>query len=301
MTLRFPTLRIIANPAAGGDEPVLNILNDLLTESGIDWQVLVTHQFGDAQRLAREAAAEGVSLVGVYGGDGTVMEVAGGLAGTDVPLAILPGGTGNATATDLAIPHDLRQAVALITAEDSILRRVDVGRIDDHYFLLRASAGIETDTIQLADRDLKNRFGLLAYAIGAVQAMQAPKLAAYRLTLDGEVVETQGWNCMVCNTSAVGRLGLNLGEPVHANDGLLDVFVLDEGLDSILTLAGSLVTGQALAEVFDHWQVREVTVEADPVQHTHMDGENFGQTPFTARVVPDALSILAPPPAEASA
>ena len=93
---------------------MLNVLNTVFREAGIDWDVFITKDAGDAERLAREAAEAGVDAVVVYGGDGTVTEAAAGLVGTEVPLAILPGGTANAIALALGIPTDLEAAAALL-------------------------------------------------------------------------------------------------------------------------------------------------------------------------------------------
>ena len=103
----YKHIHIIINPAAGKDKPILNTLNAAFSGSDIDWNIKITHKFGDAARLAKEAAADGVDLVAGYGGDGTQLEVANGLFRTGVPMAILPGGTGNAMAFELNIPREL--------------------------------------------------------------------------------------------------------------------------------------------------------------------------------------------------
>ena len=90
MTIPYKRVLVIINPAAGHDEPILNTLNDVFHSAGVDWDIRITHKFGDATRLAKEAVEMGVDLVAGYGGDGTQMEVANGLLGSGIPLAILP-------------------------------------------------------------------------------------------------------------------------------------------------------------------------------------------------------------------
>src|SRR4051794_21083613 len=85
---KFGRVHIIINPASGQDRPVLAILNDVFHPSGIDWDVSVTKEAGDGRRYALEALDAGVDAIGVYGGDGTVNEVASALVGTQTPLAI---------------------------------------------------------------------------------------------------------------------------------------------------------------------------------------------------------------------
>lgn len=85
----------------------------------MEWDASITHKYGDATRQARQAVAGGADIVASYGGDGTVMGVANGLMGTGVPLAVLPGGTGNVFSLELDIPQDLEQAARVVVSEDS--------------------------------------------------------------------------------------------------------------------------------------------------------------------------------------
>ncbi len=96
-------VRVIINPAAGQDEPVLGILNSVFHPAGVEWDVAITLKAGDAKRFAQQAVEEGIEVVAVYGGDGTVAEVASGLIGSEVPLAIFPGGTANVMSVELGI------------------------------------------------------------------------------------------------------------------------------------------------------------------------------------------------------
>jgi len=96
MSVPYRKIHVVINPAAGKDEPILNTINKVFHKYEIDWQVSITKKFGDATRLAKQAIANGVDLVAGYGGDGTQMEIANAVMGTNTPMAILPGGTGNA-------------------------------------------------------------------------------------------------------------------------------------------------------------------------------------------------------------
>ena len=89
-------VEVIVNPASGKNRPILNTLNDIFRQYDIQWNISITHQEGDGERLAQQALEKNPDLVMVYGGDGTVMEVVNGIGDSDTPLVILPGGTGNA-------------------------------------------------------------------------------------------------------------------------------------------------------------------------------------------------------------
>ena len=168
MSLPYQKVHVVINPAAGQDEPILNVLNHIFHPAGVDWDISLTHKSGDATRLAAEAAASGVDLVAAYGGDGTQMEVANGLLGTGVPQAILPGGTGNAMAHDLGVSLKLWEAVELIVSSNN-RRAIDLAKIGDKVFMLRAYAGLSED--QAASREKKDQYGQLASAVYIIDCL----------------------------------------------------------------------------------------------------------------------------------
>src|SRR5258707_13343501 len=102
---------VFVNPAAGRDVPILGTLNKVFGDAGIDWDIFVTKEAGDAHRLAKEAVAAGADAVAVNGGDGNLTEVASGLRGSNVPLALFAGGSGNGVSVGFGIAHDLESAV----------------------------------------------------------------------------------------------------------------------------------------------------------------------------------------------
>jgi diacylglycerol kinase (ATP) len=288
-------VHVIVNPAAGQDVPVLNVLNRAFQPAGVDWDVFVTKRAGDARRYAEQAVRAGVAAVAVYGGDGTVMETAAGLIGADVPLAIFPGGTANVIAGELGIPRDLAQAAALVGGPAAAERYVDVGQIGEEYFLIRVGMGFEAQMVQGADRTLKDRVGVLAYGVAAVQALAEPAVARYRLTIDGEIIERTAMTCIIANAGSFGTLPLTLAPTIDVSDGFLDVVLVTRAdLPGLVQVAASIVAGNEDAEPLHHWRAREVSVEADPPRTVQVDGEVWGQTPFTARVVPRAVRVLVP-------
>ena len=143
---QFKRVHVVANPAAGRDVPILGLLNRSFNGAGIDWDLFLTKKAGDAQRLAQEASQAGADLVAVYGGDGTVMEVANGLLGTQTPMGILPGGTANVMSVELGIPTDLPAAIGVICGDNQVVRTVDMARVKDRLFILRITTGMTAET-----------------------------------------------------------------------------------------------------------------------------------------------------------
>ena len=130
-------IQVVINPGSGQPKPILHTLNQVFRAAGVKWKISLTEQSGDAERFAREAVEEGVDVVAAFGGDGTVMEVARGVMGSDVPLAILPGGTANLMSVELGVPKDLQQAAEIAANENNPVKGVDVGKMGDTLFLLR--------------------------------------------------------------------------------------------------------------------------------------------------------------------
>jgi len=292
-------VRIILNPSAGSKNPPLRIFNNLFHQANIDWDLVITKERCDGICLAEKAINDDVDIVAAYGGDATVMEVASGLQGTGIPMAILPGGIGNILSIELGIPQNLQEACTLITRpEKSRLRSVDLGITNDQTvpaFALRAGVGLEAAMLEGTDRELKERYGIFAYIMGATQALRNIKEAQYHLVLDGKAVECSGLTCLIANAGYFGVPGLVLDPKVKIDDGLLDVFVLRKmDLAQLFSLAATIVGGNELKDPALHWQVQSVSIESDPIQSTQADGEMWGQSPIEIKVKKDALQVLVP-------
>jgi YegS/Rv2252/BmrU family lipid kinase len=308
-------IHVVINPAAGQNIPVLSILNRVFSECDVDWDISITKKAGDACSQARQAAARGVDVVAALGGDGTVAEVASGLMGAETPLAVLPGGTANVMSIELGIPTDLAQACLVACDPNSIVRQVDMGRVNDRNFILRVGVGFEAAMVEQADRNLKDRLGVFAYLWSAVQNLSHPEIAHYRLTIDGVEVEIDGLTCIIANSSNLGQTGINLVPDASVSDGLLDVVVVQQAnLRSLFDVLGS-ITGmkQVQAENTNndvsslsmqmqqnlrHWQGKEVTLVAEPEQSVQYDGEVLGKVKINCGIIPQAVQVLTPPPVQ---
>ena len=288
-------IHVVINPAAGQPEPILHVLNSVFRPAGVHWDVSITQEFGDATRQARQAAEAGADIVVAYGGDGTVMEVVNGLVGTGVTLGIVPGGTGNVLSIELGIPQTLEEAAKLLVSPDAQIRKVDIGQSAERSFVLRAYVGFDAQRIQMTTREMRDRYGKMAYLIAALKALAESKPMRYCLTLDDQEVECEGFSCIVENAGNMGVPGLSLVPDVSISDGLLDVIV-NRGLDP-LSLASALAS---IADTpldpgrFQHWQAREPTIATDSPQPVIGDGEAWGETPITIKVLPGAIRVIGP-------
>ena len=149
----------------------------------------------------------GADAVGVVGGDGTVAEVAQGLADSGVPMVILPGGTGNGAAGEFGIPKTISEAAALLTDPAAVVRSIDLGKVGDRFLLLRCACGAIATIDERATRELKSHIGGLAYVWSGLSTLKDAEMVDYHITCDGEAYEARGITCIVANGAGFGGVG----------------------------------------------------------------------------------------------
>jgi diacylglycerol kinase (ATP) len=290
--MNFKRVHVIVNPASGKDQPILKTLNNVFHSAGIDWDIYVTKKGGDAQRLAAEAVQAGADAVAVYGGDGTVAEVATGLFDSEMPLVILPGGTTNATGRSLGISVELAEAAKLLADPAAQVRVMDMLQVGDRYFFGVVAMGIPGEVAEKVDRDSKDRWGNLAYALAAIKSTVRAPNSDYTSTLDGQESHTHGVICLVQNQS--GGVG-HLKRPVDASDGLLDVMIFqNQNLGTVAKAAGNVLLRDENLMPMEHWQGHEVTIVSQPAQAIQADGEVLPPGSVTVRILPGAVRFVVP-------
>lgn len=286
---------MIVNPAGGRSRPILFPLNKVFNEAGVEWDVSITRDFSDAQRLARKAVDAGADIVALYGGDGTLVGVASALAGRGIPMAVLPGGSGNVVAHELGISGRIENACRLFCGDTYMTRFIDLGKANDNYFLLRLSLGFEAQMVKGAERELKSRYGSLAYAISAFHAFNETRQVRYFLKLDGEEVEAEGLTCIIANSGNLGFSNLSLAPNIDMSDGLLDVIVVrNTDVFSAASVAANVLEGNIDNASFHHWQVRRLEVRAEPPQVVQCDGEIIEGSRFEVEIIPSAVEVIVP-------
>lgn len=298
----MPRVLVIANPAAARTAPVaVNTILNTLRRAGWEAEALATGGPGDARNLAQYGVAEGVDVVAVFGGDGTTMQAASALVGTDVALGVIPGGTGNLLAGNLRIPASpARAARALINARP---RPFDLGRMDrasgTQYFAVACGAGYDARVMAGTLSEQKRRWGMAAYVATTLRLMSELRTTVHSITIDGVEYEANAAMVLVANCGEVIPPFVRLGPGITPNDGLLDVIViradnLPQSLRAVWDLL-RLTPGAVAPDTYvGHARGREVRVETHPVQPVQLDGEPGGETPFTATVVPEAIRIMVP-------
>jgi YegS/Rv2252/BmrU family lipid kinase len=287
-------VHVIINPGSGQPQPLLHTLNSVFRSAGVEWDASLTHASGDATRLAAETAATGVDAVVACGGDGTVMEVAEGVTGTDAVLGVLPGGTANLMAHELGVATGIERAAQVIADPGSSRIPVDLGMANGRHYILRCGVGWGARQVADATRELKDRWGTLAYFFGKVKAWGESDVVRYSIDVDGVAHEIDAFSVSVVNAGNVGLGPLRLGRAVSVSDGLLDLLVLrGKGPRAVGGLGAAVAGMQSGTEVY-HLQGRRFRIEAMPAQPVQLDGEVFGDTPLSIEAVPAALTAIVP-------
>ncbi|HET8656173.1 MAG TPA: diacylglycerol kinase family protein [Longimicrobiaceae bacterium] len=292
---------VVLNPAAGQDDAarMRRLIGGAFAVRGAAFDLVETAGPGDAERLAREAADLGYRAVAAVGGDGTIAEVVTGLAGTGVPLGIVPRGTANQLAANLGIPSGLERAVDVVV--NGTPRPIDVGQLaGGRYFALMAGAGWDAEVMSIATRQLKERWGFGAYLYAGLRRAAAPPSADFRLTIDEREVRVRAATVIVANVGqlvhALLPVDLHIAPAASIQDGLLDVCIFAPR--SVPDVAAVLWRVASRNPVVDermiYLQARQVRVESDPPVVTQVDGDLAGETPLEARAVPGGARVLLP-------
>lgn len=290
---------LIENPTAGQDDWAEQIAAARATLEAAGWRVTLrqTEKAGDATAFARQAVADEVDVVVVAGGDGTVNEALQGLAGQrKTALAVLPGGTVNVWATELGA--DKSEADIARRVAQGTRHVVDLGRVNDRYFLMMASVGVDAETNATVDRSgllkrLKRRVGPAAYALAAVVTLGRFRSSQVALSIDGAPIRRRMLMLVVGNTRLYGGIA-EITYRARADDGLLDVCVLGgSGPLDLARRAWSVVRRRHAADPgIDYRRARRIVLDPPEPLRIQADGEDIGVTPATFTVVPQALEVI---------
>lgn len=294
-SFRQPVL--IYNPTAGAlrrnPQVILQRTIAALAQGGLSPHHLATSEPGHAESLAREAVAQGADLILVLGGDGTIHEVVQGLAFTNVPLGILPGGTANVLAMELGLGSRLERAASRLAAFEPgpvALGRI-TGSFGSRYFLLMSGAGLDAVIVYHVSAGLKNAAGKLAYwAAGLGRFVNHVDQLQVK-------VNSQVHQCGFALISRVRNYGgdLEIASGASLRSDEFEV-VLFEGSNPLryawymLGVAAKRVQGMRGVRTFRTGHIDILT--AAPVQ---VDGEYLGRLAVSIEIVPGALHLLLPP------
>lgn len=290
---------LIVNPSSGNEaaETYANRVKEQLEQTYEEVEVLVTEGEGDATRFAREAAESHVTAVFAMGGDGTVNEAVSGLAEQAFrpDFSFIPFGTVNDLARSLGISLDPEEAVNQL--KDLKPMKLDVGKVNDNYFIDVVAVGAIPTAVQLVSPEQKTRLGSLAYILEGAKALTKRKSYQFTLTIDDEKIEVESVLLLVALTNSVGGFE-KLIEGAAPDDGKLHLIIM-KGKDMLgkVRLLPKLLNGGVTNDpdiLYRPFEKGEILVEDDEQLVANVDGDEGDQLPLQIQVLPNHLTVLVP-------
>lgn len=276
-------------------QPIIQLIHECLHNEDVSWDLCVSKSVDDIAKFIKTAKVGKTDVIAIYGGDGTLRAAAKSLMESKLPLCILPGGSGNVLSKALGISQSVSKNLKMLVNGNYDFRTIDVGVVDDEYFLVRLNLGFEAAVVERADRNLKKFFGMFAYAASGFEALIKSKPSRYEIVLDNKKIEIDGFSCTIASSSNLGVPGISLSSDIKIDDGLLDVLLIPKVSTEKLKKALLKITQkQGRDEVFKHWQAKEVRIKMNPVQEVHCDGEILNKESIHARILPKALKVIVP-------
>jgi YegS/Rv2252/BmrU family lipid kinase len=290
---------LIFNPVAGQRDPEQDLLNiRTLLDPEIDLDIRLTTPEVDADQLAHEAIERGVHMIIASGGDGTISAVAEAVVGTNIPLGLISRGTANAFASALGIPDSIEAACQIIL--QGTTRVVDAALCNGKPMVLLVGVGFEAEVVEKADRETKNRLGMLAYILAGVQQLRELESFEVKIETDEKVITVTAAAVTVANAAPPTSILAQGPAGIIYDDGLLDLTVVAPAnrtgaIASAYHLLQTAIRGDA-AERDDigYLRARRIKVTTEPPQKVVLDGEILGTTPIDVECIPGGLTILMP-------
>jgi diacylglycerol kinase family enzyme len=222
-----------------------------------------------------------------------VMEVAGALSGTGVPIGVLRGGTGNLVAGVLGVPRRIGRAVpALLRGR---VRRLDLGRFDDgRCFAFAAGLGTDVDMVRDTSAGRKRALGMLAYVVSAARSAWRRREYLVTADVDGVSVTRRVTLAMVANAGALFGGRLHVGPGIRPDDGRLDLCLFSPAsFRDVIGITWRVLRGDfSPHRAMRFIQGRRIRLSSDPPTQVQADGDLGGRTPVTIEVLPGAGAFL---------
>lgn len=292
-----PHIALLVNPNSGRRRAAITAvrLKEELREAGARVHVYTGGSATDSRRMARLAVSDRPDALVAVGGDGLVHQALQGVVGTEVPLAVVPTGTGNDVARAFGSPRGpLRDVAAAILrgrtrAADTVRVRLSNGT--QRYYLSVLACGFDAKVNERVN-NFQFRAGRVGYVFGLLAELRSFQPIDYEIDVDGRRIAEPGMLVAVGNTSSYGG-GMHVCPDAEPDDGLIDmVFVRQASLGRFLRLFPRVFTGShtGIEEVVVE-RGRTITIRAD-AGAAYADGERLGEPPLVCEVVPKSVEML---------
>ncbi len=292
---RFKHATLIYNPVARKLQKdcrrKIQSIYEAVTSRGIRLEEVPTKRTLHAVELTHQAIDSGTDLIIGCGGDGTINEIVGGLAGSQVPLLALPAGTANVLAKDLRLPKDLLSPLKLL--ENGQIRRIALGKANGRYFALMAGIGVDAGIAAAVNPRWKKIIGEGAFWLAGLRQLVRYSFPSFKINTGRQVY--QGTFAVIARAKSYGG-PLEIVPQADLFSNRFDVCLFEKG--------GRLAYLRYFFFVFlrRHTSLRDVKcfpaesleISGPPETWVQVDGELLGNLPLKISLVPDALALIVP-------
>ena len=285
----------IINPVAGKrkDNTMITMINEVMSKYNCTYEIKITEKVGDAKLFAKEARNKAFSTIVSVGGDGTLHEVVNGMAGGPQKLGIIPAGTGNDFARVLNIPFDLREAIEVLVKGSSTL--IDVGKLNDEYFINFCSIGLDALIAQEANKIKKYFSSTYAYIIGVIKGLIGFRSLKVDLVIDGNRYQEHMMLMAVCNGAYYGG-GMKIAPQADFSDGEFDICIVSKmSKIKLLFLFPTIFKGNHLKyKEVKMYRGKEVQLFSTETMNVNADGEIIKNRPIQFEIINKGIEVIVP-------
>jgi diacylglycerol kinase family enzyme len=254
----------IINPASGKSFPILSVLNDFFRKNSIKWEVHITE--------TKPLLIKGYDLVIIYGGDGTITEY---LAKINLPVLILPGGTGNSIAKTLNISPDPAQALKLLKKGKK--KKFDAFLVNKKIKFLRVFNGNTSLKMKEVDRKEKNLKGIAAYIEAFIKGSTFKK-EKFKLIIDGKKENIESNLLIISNFAYAGVGVIKIDKRIDPQDGYLDLLSINDPMHLFK----------------NHWKFKRLTILTKKPNLWSVDDQFFKLKKLEIKILPKKFELIAP-------
>jgi YegS/Rv2252/BmrU family lipid kinase len=286
-------IKLIANQTAGrGGKGTICRVTEYLRQRGAIVELFETCRRGDALQAARDARDSGIDLVVAAGGDGTINEIINGLAGSNIPVGVIPLGTVNVFALETGIPMDPVDACNVIL--EGLPKKVNLGRVNDRYFLLMAGVGFDAYVVYGLDIRLKRLSGRLSYILTALWRGFTYQSPPVEIELDsGRKINSYG--AVVGNMKYYGgTMSITPFADLERDD--LDVCIFKrKGFGNILRYTWGVLRNRHLSlPDVEYHTVKSLRMRSKGKTYIQADGDMVGQLPAEISIAEEGITVMLP-------
>lgn len=291
---------VIINPESGkvSPEKLKHRIKTIANQHEVETEIHILHTFRELGDVINKIPVEEYRSIVVAGGDGTIARTVSYLQGKNIPLGIIPVGTGNLMAKILRLPLATDKAITVALTQ-SHTKAIDALKVEDRIYFLQVSIGFTAHAIQYATRERKSVFGIFAYLFGAIKYITRISRHTFILKLDGATKKLRASEVIVANTGAVLHPRYQLLPNVTIDDGVADVFAVKQTRLEIvmkILLKAILFFKQRDEDIESFGTATEILVTTHRAIPVQADGDIISNTPVKITVIPEAAHFIVPKP-----